>query len=176
MAVAVLALLVGLAVGLLGGGSLERLGLTRLHARWLIAAAVLAELLAATVGGTAYPLGLTVAAVAALAFLARNRGLPGLGLLAAGLLLNGLAVLANGGQMPVSLHAAAVARTDARALATDPLHEPADAGTHLRALTDWIAVPLPGVPQVLSPGDVLVAAGLGLFGFSACRPPRADRG
>jgi hypothetical protein len=62
--------------------------------------------------------------------------------------------------MPVSPEAAARAGLDV--LDTlDGRHELAASGTRLAPLGDVVPVPLPLRPEVVSPGDVLVAAGLG---------------
>ena len=45
-------------------------------------------------------------------------------------------------------------------------------GTTLRWLGDVIPVPLPVRPEVVSPGDVLIAAGLGEFVLLGMRPRR----
>jgi hypothetical protein len=55
----------------------------------------------------------------------------------------------------------------------DPRHVLLDDGTRLAWLADVVPVPLPLVPQVVSPGDVLVAAGLAqlvVVGMLARRP------
>jgi hypothetical protein len=111
-------------------------------------------------------------------FLGGNLGLPGVPLVAAGLLLNVLVIVANGG-MPVSTVAAAEAGVDGEALGLgeDPLREELDDGTRLGLLADRVPVPAPGWAQVVSAGDVLVAAGVGLLlvAGSVPRPPRRRR-
>ncbi len=104
-------------------------------------------------------LALTVAAGCALAYCLRNRIVHGTGLVGAGLLLNALAVMLNGG-MPVSADAVARAGTSYPDAIADPRHVPAGPGTTLGFLGDTIPVPLPLRPEVVSLGDVLVAAGL----------------
>lgn len=167
-----LALLGGLVISLLTGGSLTHLGEVRLQRWWLLLGAVLAQ-----AAGALTPLpqtgSLALAAAFAGAFLLSNRHLPGLGLLALGFTANFVAVAVNGGAMPVSL--TALARTDQgnAGLLADPLHTPASSHTTLRLLTDVIGVPIPfGGGEVLSVGDVLVAAGVGLVVFSATRSVR----
>jgi hypothetical protein len=73
--------------------------------------------------------------------------------------------------MPVSLAAAARAGVDTGPFAgdSDGRHVAADSDTRLRALGDVIPAPLPIHPEVLSPGDVLVAAGAGLLVFAGMR-------
>ena len=160
MSLVVAALLVALAVGWSRGGSLERLGALHLRRRWLVVAALLAQLGGALVGGPAYAVGLAAGAGLALAFLVRNRGTRGTGLIGLGFALNALVVGANGA-MPVSLEASARAGVTTQYLLTgeDPRHEVLDEATRLHLLADVVPVPLPRLPQVVSPGDVLVTAG-----------------
>ena len=162
MSLVLVVLAVALAVGWARGGSLDRLGDLPLRSRRLVVAALLAQLLGTVVGGPFYPVGLALSAGLVVAFLARNRGIRGTGLVAAGLLANALVVGVNGA-MPVSADAAARAGVGIQDLLTgaDARHELAGAATRLRWLGDVVPVPLPLRPEVVSPGDVLVAAGLG---------------
>jgi len=155
-------LAVALALGWARGGSLDQLGTLPLRSRRLVVGSLFAQLLGTVVGGPFYPLGLAVSAGLVVWFLARNRGIRGTGLVALGLLGNALVVGANGA-MPVSLDASARSGVGIQDLLTgaDARHEPAGQGTRLRWLSDVVPVPLPLRPEVVSPGDVLVAAGLG---------------
>jgi hypothetical protein len=157
----VLAALVGWAFG----GRLRYLEQLPYHSLPLLGGA-----LAALLGGTLLALaglparptqgaGLALAAALTLAFCLRSRAVAGLGLVSAGLLLNALVVLANGG-MPVSADAARRAGLDPSATVADSRHLPATAGTRLRPLGDAIPVPLPLRREVVSPGDLLGAAGM----------------
>ena len=109
-------------------------------------------------------------------FLGANIGLPGVPLIAAGLLLNVVVIIANGA-MPVSTSAAAGAGVgdDALHLADDPLREPLGDGTRLPLLADRVPVPAPGWAQVVSAGDVLAAAGIGLLLIAGSVPPEPQR-
>jgi hypothetical protein len=158
---ALVVLLVALAVGLLAGGRVGHLGHLPLRRGWLVLVAVVAQAGGAFAGGALYAAGLVVSALLVAAFLVGNRGIPGTGLVALGLLGNALVVGLNGA-MPVSADASGRAGLTTQDLlaGTDPRHELADAGTRLRALGDVIPVLLPAHPEVVSPGDVLVAAGL----------------
>ena len=162
MSLVLVVLAVALALGWARGGSLDRLGGLPLRSRRLVVAALLAQLAGTFVGGPFYPLGLVASAALVVAFLVRNRGIRGTGLVALGLAANALVVGVNGA-MPVSQDAAARAGVGIQDLliGADSRHEPADGDTRLRALGDVIPVPLPLRPEVVSPGDVLVAAGLG---------------
>ena len=143
-------------------------------ARLLVVAAVLQAGTATLAPGStvARVLALVVTALLVALFLGGNRSLPGIPLIAAGLLLNAVVILANVA-MPVSLAAAARAGLPAPSLQLDqdPLREPIDGGTRLGLLADRIPVPAPGWAQVVSLGDLLVAAGVGLLLVAGSVPP-----
>lgn len=162
MSLVLVVLAVALALGWAGGGSLDRLGGLPVRSRRLVVGALLAQVAGTVVGGPFYPLGLALSAGLVVGFLVRNRGIRGTGLVALGLTANALVVGANGA-MPVSLAAAGRAGVGTQELLTrsDARHESAGAGTRLGWLADIVPVPLPLRPEVVSPGDVLVAAGLG---------------
>ena len=162
MSLVVVVLVVALVVGRLCGGSLERLGGLDLRRRRLVVAALAAQAVGAVVGGPFHGLGLVVSAALAAGFLAANRGIRGPGLVALGLGANALVVALNGA-MPVGAAAAARAQVPLQDVAAglDGRHEVAGPQTRLRWLGDVVPLPLPGRPEVVSPGDVLVAAGLG---------------
>jgi len=181
VALAVVVLVGALLVGRLSGGSLGALANLPVRRRWIVLAALLAQLGGGGAGllstGAARPLyaaGLALSAVLVVGFLATNRRLPGVPLVAAGLLANALAVGLNGA-MPVSLDAAARAgvATGPIAAGLDPRHTLAGPGTRLANLGDVVPVVLPLRPEVASPGDVAVVAGLALLvvtGMRAGRP------
>lgn len=180
MTLAVVVLAVALAVGWARGGSLDRLGGLPLRSRRLVVVALLLQLAGSVVGGPLYPVGLAVSALLVAWFLVRNRGIRGTGLVALGLAANALVVGANGA-MPVSAEAAGRAGVGIADLLVgdDGRHELADPGTRLRPLGDEIPVPLPLRPEVVSIGDVLVAAGLGqlvALGMVAGAPQGRRRG
>ena len=108
-------------------------------------------------------------------FLGGNRTLPGIPLIAAGLLLNATVIFANGA-MPVSVPAAERAGigTTSLRLHQDALREPLDERTRFALLADRVPVPAPGWAQVVSLGDLLVAAGVGLL-LVAGSVPRPER-
>ncbi|MFL6075078.1 MAG: DUF5317 family protein [Mycobacteriales bacterium] len=191
MALVVCAVVVAFLAGLLVGGRLAAIEELEIAGWQLLVAAFVAQLggfllgVAGLPAGWSYGVGTAVSAALMVAFLVRNRQIAGAGLIALGLLLNALVILLNGA-MPVSAHAAdkaGVHGTD------DVRHERATGSTVLRPAGDVIPVPLPGVPEVVSAGDVLVAAGLAQFVFTAlsgaqparpreprpARPPRAGR-
>jgi hypothetical protein len=155
------ALLVALLLGWLTGGSLDRLGSLPLRSRGLVFGAFLAQAVGTVVGGPFYPLGLVLSAGLVVWFLAHNRGVRGTGLVAIGLFCNALVVGLNGA-MPVSADAAGRAGTTTQhiLIGDDPRHELADSHTRLRFLGDVVPVRAPWRPEVVSPGDILLAAGL----------------
>jgi hypothetical protein len=158
-------------IGWVTGGSFDRLALVPLRGwRFVIAAAVAFALGAAfsSVGGrgatVAIVAGATASAVCLLAVLVRNAAVEGVPLLATGLLLNTVVVIANGA-MPVSLYAEARAGISANSLfdANDAVHEIAGSQTRLPHLGDVVPVPLPLHPETVSVGDILIVAGVGLL-------------
>jgi hypothetical protein len=158
---AVVALLVAVVIGWLTGGTLERLGTLSLRRRRLVWGAFAAQLLGTVVGGPFYPIGLVVSVALVGWFLSRNRGIRGTGLVALGLLCNALVVGLNGA-MPVSVDAAGRAGTTTQHILAgdDERHELADRDTRLRWLGDVVPVRAPRRPEVVSAGDILIAAGL----------------
>jgi hypothetical protein len=172
LVVAVLALLVAAAAG---GDRLARLHIRAV--RLLVVAALLqvGTALLAPQSVTARASTLLLSAVLVGLFLWGNRRLSGIPLVALGLLLNGVVVGLNLA-MPVSVGAAAragLSRADLQ-LEDDPFHEDSGPGTRVAALGDIIPVALPWRPQTVSPGDVLVASGVGLL--LAAGAPRRRRG
>ena len=182
MVLALAVLAVSLVVGYLRGGSLDGLGRVPLRDRGLVVLAVVAQAGGALLGAGTYALGLAVSALLVAAFLVRNRGIRGTGLVALGLVANALVVGLNGA-MPVSSEASGRAGVSLQDLVdgADPRHELSGPGTRLPLLGDVIPVLLPVWAEVVSPGDVLVAAGLaelvvvGMAGAPTAPPRRPPR-
>jgi predicted MFS family arabinose efflux permease len=165
----------GLIAGLLAGGSLTNLVAVRLRWMGAIFGALLVrygtELLIAQGFGPAEALRLPLFAgglVLLLGALWVNRRQPGLSLAFVGILSNTLAIVVNGGRMPIlaqSLDAVglteAAAQTPFHAVihSTDP-----DFLLRLGPLTDLIPVPI--VQDVASIGDLFLALGLAFFLFA----------
>lgn len=152
---------------LLSGRGLSGLPRLELRAVRLLVAAALLQLTAALWGPDWDWLRAAVMVLTGLLvalFLLGNARLPGVPLIAVGLLLNAVVVGLNAA-MPVSVGAAARAGVDAEdlRLGQDTLREPSDERTRLGFLGDTIPVALPWRPQAVSPGDLLVAAGVGLL-------------
>jgi hypothetical protein len=182
MTLVLLVSLLAVGVGLLSGGRLVGIAHLRLEQRRLLVLALLVQVLAWVVGtvtGIGYAVAVAVTAVLAGMFCIRNLAVPGVPLMTLGLVLNFLVVAANGA-MPVSLSAAGRAGLDIAGLlaGTNPRYELATDRTALPALGDVIPVALPWRPEVVSVGDVLLAAGLALLIVTAMRtaaPTRDDR-
>jgi Family of unknown function (DUF5317) len=161
LVVAVLAI----AAALAAGG--DRLLGIRVRAVRLLAAAAVLQLVSGTLASGSAAVRVAAMLLSALLvalFLWGNWRVAGVPLVAAGLLLNGVVVAVNFA-MPVSVSAAAragLAPGDLR-LGDDLFHERAGSQTRLADLGDTIPVALPWRPQVVSPGDVLVAAGVALL-------------
>ena len=183
LAIVVLVAAVALAAAL--GGRWDRLAHLRLRSRGLLLAAVGAQAGGALIGVAgfgdarkAYVSGLVVSAACVLWFCARNLRVPGVALVSGGLVANAAVVTLNGA-MPVSIVAAYHARVPIGSISagTDARHEIAGVGTRWPWLGDVVPFPLPLQPEVLSPGDVLVAAGLAelvVLGMMGSTPYRKE--
>lgn len=155
--------LLGLLVGKLLGGSLRALGETRIRSTWLAFAAVALQVAAFPSGVLPWSTPSSVArALWLLSYgllilmLVRNRKVPGVQVIAAGLACNLAAILANGGLMPVRPAAlrAAGRSYDVHNNSIDLAHP------HLAALVDrWGAPHWLPLANVFSVGDVLIGLG-----------------
>jgi MFS family permease len=173
-----LGVLLGLLLGLIAGGKLDNLAYVRL--RWLpvlLVAAVtrfgLDGALSAGLVPDALRLWLVLVVYVLLTtMLVANRSLPGLAAAALGTAANGIAIVANGGWMPVwqpSLAAAGLDSTTIHSNFHRMLVGPVDGSffAHGGPLVDLIPIPLPIFQSVSSIGDVLLGAGLAFFVFAA---------
>jgi hypothetical protein len=165
--------------GLVRGGSLDGVAATQFRFVWLLFAGFVIQI-GFTMWNPAWlnetgELAVLVGSNALVAvFLVLNLRLPGMGLAAAGLLLNVLVIGANGA-MPVSLEAADVAGTDREVSDFGIKHEPLDDDT----LFPWIAdvIPLPGLSTLISAGDIFLAAGVGWLVYRrSLSEPQAETG
>lgn len=157
------AVLAGLAAGRVRGGRL--VNVTRLNPRWLLLLLLgVAGVAAARSAVLPVPAGracVVVGYLLALAALTVNIRIPWLWLALAGTALNATVIAANGGRMPVS---ASVLHTVSRSLvlagATGPFYVLAGPGTALAPLGDTLPLAVGGVGVILSPGDLVLAAGI----------------
>ena len=164
------AVILALIVGALAGGGFPRLAELRL--RWL---PLLGIALALRLGGlvlrpdsTPVPVGwaFVLAYVFIFVWLWRNWTVPGLQIASVGIAANTLAVVLNGGQMPVWGAAFSAAGFPPDVIATDSFHRLllsdrlADFVARGGLFGDVIPIPLPIVRDVVSLGDVLLALGI----------------
>jgi len=174
------AILAGIVVGLLSGGSAARLG--DLHFRWapLIVAGMAGQLLlfSTPLGaalGDAAPFAYVASNAAVLVAVWRNLAIPGLPLVLIGGSLNLITICANGGFMPVSRDAVvAMGRLPKEGYSNSRLFD----GVVLGPLTDLFAMPtwIP-LANVFSVGDVLIGLGAAIAVVAAMhgRTPLASR-
>ena len=182
----VIGLLGGLVAGLLAGGRLARLIDVRL--RWvaliLLALAIRFGTQVAVANGVEAADVLRLPLYAAsfgllIAGLWINRGHPGLLAVAVGAASNGLAIVVNGGWMPVWPPALAAVGMGTEELILGfhrLLPTELNAEFLLRAgpIADIIPIPLPLLANVSSVGDAFIATGLGWFVFSTLLRGKED--
>jgi hypothetical protein len=176
----VYAVLAGLLLGLLTAGSPGRLGELRLSAAPLIALGMAVQVLlfSTPLGdalGDAAAGAYVLSNVAVLLAVAANLTIPGLWLVLAGGASNLLAIVANGGYMPVSPEAlATMGRVPAEGYSNSVLRD----DVVLAPLTDLFTMPtwLP-MANVFSVGDVLLGVGVAIAIVAAMhgRGPRVDQ-
>ena len=172
-------IVLGLLLGFVAGGRIDNLLSVRLR---LVQATFLGLVLrfaiqAAIDGGNApidalrLPL-FTAAFLLILAGLWANRGLPGMSLAFVGVLLNTIAITANGGHMPVWEPAFQASGLSA-ATGLGSLHvvltgtDSADFLLRAGPLGDILPIPFPFYRNVASIGDVFLAVGLAFFLFAS---------
>ncbi len=170
-------IVLGLLLGLLSGGRIWNLANIQLRWTGLLVAAVVVRF------GTESLLGAGVEAVEtlrlpllALGFglllvaLWTNRGYPGLSLAFLGVLANAIAIVANGGFMPVwaaAIGAAGLSTADVDVSMHVVLQgETAEFLGRALILGDVVPVPLPIIQNVVSLGDVFLSFGLAFFLFA----------
>jgi hypothetical protein len=167
-------LVAGLAIGIATGGKLGNLANMRFRWPWFVLAVlVIREAILfrpfSGIDGIQY---LYVAALAALVGWTawHFKRLPGVWLVSVGAAMNLVVILANGARMPVAPALAGVLVQRGH-LGQYVLMGP---GTNLNWLADWIGFPWP-VRGAYSPGDLVIAVGIGIVVlFATLPPPRAE--
>lgn len=180
----VLVLATVLGAGLVGyarGGRLANLGHVELRHGWLVLASVLPQAALAAVSAgdgpadaLSVPLLLTSHA-ALLAFVVMNRLLPGMLLVFVGFALNAAVITANGA-MPVARDALLAVSAGEATTITPGKHRLLAEGDVLTPLADIFAIPL--LRTVVSAGDIVLAAGVGILVVNLLlrhRPPAGRR-
>jgi hypothetical protein len=178
MRLSVLALVGGLAVAVLAGGRLSDMPAERVRGVPLsVGAAVLYWAPSVLEVPSSAALLLVLCAYAALlAFTVVNLRLRGMAVVGVGLGLNALVILANGGMPvdPASVVAAGVARSDELAgIELGPARQWQEPDDRLAALGD--VVPVRVLHEVVSFGDLVLAAGLANVGLRLLHPMAARR-
>lgn len=169
------AVAVGIAVGLLTGGRLHHLGERTFHAVPLLVGGVALQLLSGVLTDISVALVL-LSYVLLLAFCAMNLRLVGMGIVLVGLALNSLVIGVNGG-MPVRRSAVVAAGIagydDIPEIRLKGKRHFEDDDDRLMFLADII--PIPGLQEVLSIGDVVMSVGVANVLAHLLRPPRTPR-
>ena len=171
-------IVLGLVLGVVAGGSIWNLSAISLRRVALLLAAVgvriATEAAIANGVGAAETLRLPLFGLAyalLLVGLWANRAHPGLSLAFVGILGNAIAIVANGGHMPIwepSLNAAGLGTADVTTSFHVVLPPPLDAAflIHAGPFADLIPVPFPLIRNVASVGDVFLSFGLAFFLFA----------
>ncbi|HEU0041685.1 MAG TPA: DUF5317 family protein [Jiangellaceae bacterium] len=176
MVLVLLALAVGVVVGRVRGGRLRDLGAVPPERNRLLITALGLFVIGVLLAGE-WPAMLPICAALSWLVVAYygwvNRRFQGALLVSLGLAANALVLLVNGA-IPVSLDAADAAGLDAEAALTAELTVGAGTDTALGWLGRSVPVAFPPRPEVVSPGDVALAAGLAtLLATAMVRPGRA---
>lgn len=162
----------GIALALFRGGSLKKLGEVHIRWAWIVLVALIIQIILVYVlpdrtGVARVLFPLTHAAILVVAWV--NRDLEWMWLVAAGVLLNFIVIVANGGYMPVTPQALAQAGLIERP-------EAVDSGAWMPGTKDivlskdqtllwWFSdiVVLPPIQRIVSIGDILITTGVFLF-------------
>ena len=171
MAFIAVAIVVGLAAGLLSGGSFDRLGAVSFRCAPLLAIGVVVQLLAGFVGRP-WGLVLVVASLSLLAaFALANLHFGGMGLTFLGIAMNLTVIAVNGGMpvRPAAVVAAGLSSAEEVAAldfgAKQHLQRPDD---QLMVLADILPVPV--AREVLSFGDLVMSVGVASLLVNLLRP------
>lgn len=186
----VLALFLALLAAVLTGGKLRRLANLPLHAAWLALLGFGLQIYIiyepeTTARGwlSLHTIVLIFSYLLLLAFVWMNRRLPGMPIIALGLLMNFTVMLANGGYMPISPEAVQRVGHEYELQSTEPgarLKYTKDIllpreQTRLWFLSDVFVIPPPfPIPTVFSPGDAVLALGVWVLVLVASHSARWD--
>lgn len=182
MAPMVLVLATVLGAVLLGyarGGRLANLGHVELRHGWLVFASVLAQMALAAVAALDGPTAsvstplLLASHAALLIFVVYNRMLPGMLLVFAGFAMNAAVITANGA-MPVAREALLAVSAGEATTITPGKHRLLADGDVLTPLADIF--PLPVLRTVVSAGDIVLAAGVGVLVINLMAARSRSRG
>lgn len=176
MALVLLVAVLATGVGLARGGHPRGLALLQLRLPVLLVLAAAVQIIGVTLAEAGAPLRWAVLAGTTLltgAFVLANLALPGVALIGSGLALNTLVIALNGG-MPVQPRSAEHAGVDWAQAVGDPLHV-SGLGARLGWLGDVVPVLNPLHREVVSVGDLLVAAGVGLLVMTGLTQKRLER-
>ena len=166
------AVLIGFVLGLLVGGRPAGLAEVKLRWSWVIVGGLFVQVVlfsdpvSERIGALGPPIYVASTAMVIAAVVA-NRAIPGMLVVAAGAASNLIAIIANGGFMPVSAGAAAVLGAHQPPAYSNSIQLPDPV---LAPLTDIFAMP-PWVPfaNVFSVGDVLIGVGIVIVIVTAMR-------
>ncbi|MEK6719239.1 MAG: MFS transporter [Chloroflexota bacterium] len=184
----IVAIVLSLGLGLAARG--DMLNLARIRLRWVAAIFVALVIRFATEAAIGAGVGLVndlrlplyaTAYVLLLAALWVNRAQPGLSLAFVGILANTVAILLNGGYMPIwqpSLVAAGFSPADVSPVGFHVLVTSTEFETAFLSqavvLGDLIPIPVPFVTNVISLGDLFLSAGVAFFLFATVVRAPAD--
>ena len=168
------AIVLGAAFGLATGGKLTNLGKVRFRWPWVVVAVIVVRFLVLStplnsVEGAQYLYVLALAVIVGWTAWHLNR-VRGIWLISAGAALNLIVILANGARMPVAPALAGVLVQRGHV----GQYVLMSSNTNLNWLADWIGFPSP-LRGAYSPGDLLIAVGIGVVTFLAVRPPAAAK-
>jgi hypothetical protein len=160
---AIVALVLGLSLGLATGGSLTNLQGVRIHGEaWILALFAVQALARGVLLPWLGALGIAIWAsctIILLVLVSREFARPGMGVAALGMGLNALVILLNGGMPVVPPSVFTAAETRAAVAGSSGFYVLADSRTMLALLGDV----LPAGNGLASIGDVLLAVGITVF-------------
>jgi hypothetical protein len=162
-------IIVSVAVSLLRGGKLSNLSEIYARGWWLLFAGLGMQQVANYISTDQRNLAVRLVLLSFIPLLIvvlLNQRLPGMWIVGIGILMNFTVIALNNG-MPVLFEAFELAGGNSSALHLDAKHVALDGASRLPFLADII--PMPG--SVISLGDVLLAAGLGVFVEDQLRQP-----